>query len=83
MPILIEDLEHLKQLSKDRMLECYISLNGGLRSTKTIQFFPEYNTFNIINYIDDTEQDLTVEELFDEELTNIGKALTLKALYKY
>ena len=39
--------------------------------------------FYITNEIDDTDQELTREQLMDEQYTNIGKAMLAGALYAY
>lgn len=79
--MIIENIEQLKELSKDG-LECYIRLNGGVRSSKHIFYNEDVNTFEIINYIDDSEQTLTEEQLFNQDYTNVGIALKSNALIK-
>jgi hypothetical protein len=39
--------------------------------------------FNVVNEIDGSAQKLTPEELFNESLTNIGKAIKYGAFYAY
>ena len=78
--MIIESIEQLKDLSV-RGLECHIRLNGGLKSSKHITYIDGDDVFEVINYIDDTEQVLTSKDIFNEDLTNIGKAITLKALH--
>ena len=75
----IKTIGQLKQLAKDGM-ECFILLNGGLRSSKYISYNPDDNSFYILNYIDDTEQELTETQLLDSEYTNIGEAMEKGAL---
>ena len=74
--IKIESVDHLKQLctcsDQTDGLCCFITLGGGIaRSYKSIWF--ENDIFHTFNYIDDTEQDLTVEELYTA--SNIGEAI--------
>lgn len=77
---LIESVEQLKQLATDRC-ECFIALNGGLRSSKTIDWDPDEKTFWVLNEIDDSEQELTEDQLYTE--SNIGEAIDKHALYQY
>ena len=59
----IKNLSHFKCLSyKQGGLDCFIALNGGLRSSKHIAF--DGITFFIDNLIDGTEQKLKEKELF-------------------
>jgi len=75
----IRTIRQLKKLAKNG-LECFILLNGGLRSSKYISYHPEENKFYVFNYIDDSEQELTESQLLDSEYTNIGQALEKGAL---
>lgn len=75
----IRTVEQLKKLAKDG-LECFILLNGGLRSSKFIRYHPEDNSFYVFNYIDDTEQELTESQILNSEYTNIGQAMEKDAL---
>jgi len=36
-----------------------------------------------LNFIDSTDEELTEEEIMDDSITNIGKALKLGAFYVY
>lgn len=77
-PKKIESVEQLKAESKD-VGEFFILLNYGLRSCKRIWWNGTH--FFIYNFIDDTEQKLTPEQLHSEA-TNIGKAIKLGSFYK-
>ena len=57
-----------------------IMLNGGVFSRKGIQF--KSGTYRVFNYIDDTKQRLTGEQLFDASITNIGKAIKLGGFFE-
>lgn len=64
------------------MTEFFIILNFGLRSSKRIVYFPDTNTFDVHNEIDDSyEEDLSEEQLIND--THIGLAIENGALYKY
>jgi len=83
---LITSLEDLKKESeyneKTGMAEFYILLNGGLRSSKRVVYFPDSNTYDVHNEIDDSyQEDLTEEELRNE--THIVLAIENGALFKY
>jgi len=75
----IRTIEQLKELAK-KGLECFILLNGGLRSSKYISYNPDGNKFYVFNYIDDSEQELTESQLLDSEYTNIAEAMEKGAL---
>jgi hypothetical protein len=79
--MIIDNIEKLKELSKNG-IECHIRLNGGLRSSKYIFYNEAKKRFEIINYIDDTEQSLTEKQLMDSQYTNIGVAMQFNALIK-
>ena len=79
----VKNIEHLKQILNDRdgeTHEFYIQLNFGLRSSKLMSYDGE-SVFYVLNLIDDTEQELSEEQLFDDSLTNIGKAIKQGAFY--
>ena len=75
----IRNIEQLKELANDG-LDCFILLNGGLRSSKHIRYYPDDNGFYVLNLIDDSEQELTESQILDSEYTNIGEAMKKDAL---
>lgn len=82
----ITSIEELKKESeyddKKGTAEFFILLNFSLRSSKRITYYPDTNTFDVHNEIDDSyEEDLTEEQLINE--THIGVAIERGALYKY
>lgn len=79
--IQIKSIEELQAAALNQPAEGFISLNGGLRSSKTIQYMPVQDKFWILNEIDDTEQELTSDELSTE--SNIGEAIQKGAFYLY
>lgn len=78
----IKNIEELKSLSTNG-LECFILLNFGLRSSKHVWYDSEAKAFEVINYIDDSEQRLSEEEIIKKEFTNIGEAMEKGAFYYY
>lgn len=78
----ITSVEQLKSFCTDETSDFFIWL-GGARSSKDIYFDSESEKFLITNCIDDSEQDLTEEELMDDSYTNIGTAITNGTFYKY
>ena len=70
----IKTIDELKQLAENG-LECCIILNHGAYSVKFIQW--NVDTFYVYNSIDDSDEELTEEQIMDE---NIGKAMTMGAL---
>ena len=76
----ITSLEDLINTIKSGKEDFFI--NGGIwRSSKTITYDNE--KFYVFNEIDGTEQELTPEQLFDEEYTNIGKCINIGRFYAY
>jgi hypothetical protein len=83
MPKKITSMEQLKKEANDPDdAEFFILLRGYLRSSKRIVWEEEERKFFIINFIDDTEQELTEAQLMDKGYTNIGYAMTKGALFK-
>jgi hypothetical protein len=77
----ITTIEQLKELAKDENgLDCFILLNGGLRSSKHIRYYPDDNSFYVLNLIDDSEQELTESQILDSAYTSIGEAMKKGAL---
>ena len=76
----IRTIQQLKELTTKGGLECFILLNGGLRSSKYIRYRPEDNSFYVFNYIDDSEDVLTERQIFDSACSNIGEAIEKGAL---
>ena len=77
----IETLEELKVLASEGMIDCFIMFNGGLRSSKQIEYDIDRDEWYIFNEIDGEEQYLNTKDL--EEETNIIEALSKGALYLY
>jgi len=77
MERIIKDLDELKALSsREEGCACYIRLNSGFRSSKHITY--DDSKWYVLNLSDDTEQELTDEELSTE--SSIMEALGKKAL---
>ena len=70
----IRKIEQLKELAKDG-LDCFILLNGGLRSSKHIRYYSDDNSFYVLNLIDDSEQELAESQILDSAYSNIGEAI--------
>ncbi len=79
----INSVEELKENCSDEIGEFYVLLNYGLRSSKTIYFNTKTKRFSVLNEIDGTRQSFTEKSIFNEERTNIGKAIKQGAFYKY
>ena len=82
---LISSLQELKQVAlynEKGIAEFFIALNFGLRSSKRVVYFPDTDTFDIHNEIDDSwQEDLPASELASQTL--IVDAIEMKAFYKY
>ena len=75
----VEQIQHL--IEEKNIHDFFVLLNGGLRSSKTIDYDEGY--FNVVNEIDGTEQNLSYKDMENEELTNIGKAIKCGAFFAY
>jgi len=76
---IVKSVAELKLLAGgDYGADCFITLNGGLRSSKHIEWLPKKQKFYVLNEIDGSEQSLTEAELFTE--SNIGEAIKKNAL---
>jgi len=75
----IKTIEKLKKLAANG-LECFILLNGGLRSSKYISYDPDRKTFYVLHYIDGSDETLTESQILDSVRTNIGEAMEKGAL---
>ena len=83
MPKKITSMEQLKKEAMDEDdADFFILLRGYLRSSKLIIWEQDEKRFFIINFIDDTEEELTEVQLMDRDYTNIGYAMTKGALFK-
>lgn len=72
----IRTIGQLKELAKDESgLDCFILLNGCLRSSKHIRYYPDDNSFFVLNLIDDSQQKLTESQILDGAYSNIGQAM--------
>jgi hypothetical protein len=79
----IRTIEELKEASKvEGGAEFFILLNYGLRSSKHICYFDDTKKFWILNCIDDSEGELTPEQILDRSITNIGLAMEREAFYQ-
>lgn len=80
----ITSMEELKEVLEieGEVIEGYILLNGGIRSSKSMCNLGD-NKYSIINEVDDSEQFLSFEELNDDTKTNIGLAVTEGSFYIY
>lgn len=81
----IETVAQLKQEAayddKKPTAGFFILLKGGIRSSKYILYFPETNTFDVFNTIDDSwKENLTEEQLVNN--THIVMAMERGAFYK-
>ena len=76
----IKQLDFL--LEKLEQVDCFISLNGGIRSSKSI-WKQEDGVYTILNEMDDSENNLTKDELFDTQKTLVGEAMKKGSLFLY
>lgn len=80
----VNSLDHLKQLiaknGNTESHECFIQLNG-CRSWKLISYDAENDKWFVLNEVDDSEQELTSQQMLDANYTNIGSAISKGAFY--
>ena len=77
----IKTIAQLKEMAKNG-LECFLLLNGGLRSSKFIRYNTDDNSFYVFNYIDDSEDVLTEAQILDKNFSNIAEAMEKGALIR-
>ena len=82
--MLIKNLTHLKKLCKGRsQLDCYVKLNGGLRSSKTLLIDSNRKGLVVVNEIDDTTEEFdSFKDLVTRHLT-INEALQKNSFYVF
>ena len=76
----IEQLDYLLEISEQ--VDCFISLDFGIGSSKTI-WKEEDGVYTILNAIDDSEFNLTKDELFNNQKTLVGEAMKKGSLFLY
>ena len=63
----IEELKKEALYDDKSVADFFIMLNGGLRSSKRVTYFPDTDTYDVLNEIDDSyQEDLTEEQLRNE-----------------
>ena len=80
----VKSISDLKSMIIDENIHDYfIMLNGGMRSSKTIDVTDDCEKFCVCNEIDGSEQVLSESEIMDRDFTNIGYAIVNGAFYSY
>lgn len=74
-----EQLDSLIEKNPDKSLDCFVLLNYGLRSSKSITF--DGDNYYIYNEIDDSEDIIKHDKLMDS--FPIGEAIKRGVLYTY
>ena len=74
-----EQLDRLIEKNSDRSLDCFVLLNYGLRSSKSIT--SDGDSYYIYNEIDDSENIVKHDKLMDS--FPIGEAIKKGVLYSY
>ena len=70
----IRTIAQLKESARNG-LDCFILLKGGLRSSKHIRYYPDDNSFYVLNLIDDSEQEFSEKQILDKSFSNIAEAM--------
>ena len=74
-----KQLDRLIEKNSDRSLDCFVLLNYGLRSSKSLTF--DGDSYYIYNEIDDSENIVKHDKLMDS--FPIGEAIKKGVLYSY
>ena len=77
----VKSLAHLKKLSSGGA-EFFIVLKFGPVKYKHVAWDEKRKRFNIVNRMEGTKQSLTEKQMMSRAYTNIGYALTRKALFE-
>ena len=78
----VTSIEELKKYaSADGGMDFYIALVGQGRSSKHISYDGE--KFFVLNYIDESEQELSADEIMSDDFGNIGKAIRQNAFFVF
>lgn len=78
----VTSIDELKRYaSADGGMDFYIALTGQGRSSKHISYDGE--KFFVLNYIDESEQELSEAEIMSDEHGNIGKAIRQNAFFVF
>lgn len=79
----IQSIEDLKNhCDEEPYNEFYLKLNGGCRSTKTIQYFKDNDYWYILNHIDDSVSEYESTQDFKNNEHLIFEAMTKNAFFK-
>lgn len=80
LPHKVESLSELRLLAWDRIVECYISLDGGIaQSSKTIHYWPEsQKPWDVFESTSESWEQYTDKHL--GKYTNIPDAISKNAL---
>lgn len=80
----IKSLNQLKELAGKQQLECYIILaKGTVRSSKSVQYNPDYGCWDIFHNIDDNWEEFKSDEEFKEKYPLFFEAMEKGCLIKY
>lgn len=72
----IKNIQQLKDLAAgENGIDCFVLLNHNCKSSKHIIYEPNDRIFFVINFIDDSEQEIKEDDIFNKEITNIGEAI--------
>lgn len=77
---IVKTIKELKELIQKQYYEYFIKLNYGIFSKKEINYNKKTKKYKITNCIDNTKQTITEKQLINKNITNIGDAITKKAL---
>lgn len=71
----VTSIDHLQELVSNKTGECWLALQGGLRSVKYVEYDTDTKRFHVENSIDGTEQSLTRKQIESDEYSNIASGI--------
>lgn len=81
--IKVRNLEHLRKLaSGEEAIDVVVWLGGVMRRKRISYEAGAFKPWWILNYIDDSQQELTEKQLFSLQRTCVGEYLMKGALYQ-
>ena len=80
----MKQIKNIEELKKESVCgaDFFILLNHNLKSSKWIIWYEDIKAFIVRNEVDDSEQELTEQQLMSKDYTNIGEAIKKGAFFK-
>lgn len=82
MPTQVTSIEKLKELASSRQFEGFIRLNGCLRSSKTMNYCPQDDSWDVFHGIDESWVEYSSTEALMEDYPILLEAIESGALFQ-